>query len=91
MVVFVGLLAINYLADLGISDMVKNFSEDGDMADYGIFVNADGDDIEEAEEQLRNSIDFDFDIDYEAERRMLQDAPKRSANALDGAGNSRCI
>jgi len=64
------------------------------MSDYGIFVNADGDDIEEAEEQLRDSIDFDIDFDFEAaeaERRMLQEEPTRSANALDAAGNSRCI
>jgi hypothetical protein len=92
--VFLGLLAVNYVADLGVTDMIKTFSEDGDMSDYGIFVNADGDDIEEAEEQLRDSIDFDIDFDYEAaeaERRMLQEEPTRSVNALDATGNSRCI
>ena len=45
--------------------MIKHFSEDTDLSDYGIYVNAEGDLIEEAEQQLRDSIDFDFDIDYE--------------------------
>jgi hypothetical protein len=51
------------------------------LSDYGIFVNADGDLIDDAEEQLRESHDHYGN----SERRMLQ-----SANAWEG-GKNKCI
>lgn len=63
---FVGLMAVNYISNYGVQEMVNSIAEDTDLSEYGIFVNADGDYIEEEEEQLRESPDF-----YGEERRQL--------------------
>ena len=90
--VFFGLIAINYLADVGVSDMMKAISDDADLSDYNIFVNADGDMVEEGEQLLLESTDFygyDFDEDH---RRMLEvKGNERSSNSIDTAGNSKCL
>ena len=51
-VMFVGLFAINYISDLGVSEMLNTITEDTDLSDYGLFVNADEDYVQEEEERL---------------------------------------
>ena len=55
---FFGLIALNYISNYGVSEMVKTMEENtSDLSDYGIFVNADGDLVEEGEQQLQESYD----------------------------------
>ena len=46
---FIGMMGINYLADKSVTDLINYRPEDSDMSDYGIFVNADGDMVEQGE------------------------------------------
>lgn len=50
---------------------LRNF-EDVDMSDYGIFVNADGDLVEQGEQELRESF-YDEEIDEERRRMLTAD------------------
>jgi len=58
---FVGLMAINYLSDFAAKDVISAIADDVDLSDYGIFVNADGDLVEEGEQQLRES-HYDYGV-----------------------------
>lgn len=54
--VFLGMFAINYISDRGVSQVgdTLSASEDYDLSEYGIYVNADQDEVEEGEQQLRS-------------------------------------
>ena len=48
------MIAVAYLSDWSVKDIMGTMeSNDTDMSDYGIFVNADEDEIESGEHQLR--------------------------------------
>jgi len=51
---FICLMGMNYVADKSVADVVGNMTQDLDLSEYGIFVNADDDEIEAEEEELRS-------------------------------------
>ena len=44
-------------------------SEDTDLSDYGIFVNADGDLVEKGEQDLRHHSDY-YGLDHDKRKRI---------------------
>jgi len=67
--VFCGMMAVNYISNRGVADVFDTLSEEIDLSEYGIYVNADGDDIEEEEQQLRSHVDINQEL-MDGRRRL---------------------
>jgi len=76
---FVGLTAINYISDVSVRDMLVTMDSGTDLSEYGIFVNAEGDDIEEMEQQLLSQFQ---DADSDVTHRRLS-APRVGVCSMD--------